>query len=86
MAEERGIKKRRIGKVTSNKMDRTITVAVERSMLHPLYGRVIRRTKKLMVHDAENEARMGDVVEVMETRPLSKTKHWRLTRIVGRAK
>ena len=86
MAEERGIKKRRIGKVTSNKMDKTITVAVERSMLHPLYGRVIRRTKKLMVHDAENEARMGDVVEVMETRPLSKTKHWRLTRIVGRAK
>ena len=86
MAQERGVRKRRTGKVVSDRMDKTIAVAVERSMLHPLYGRVIRRTKRLMVHDAENEARQGDVVEVMETRPLSKTKHWRLVRIVGRAK
>ena len=86
MAEERGKKKRRTGKVVSDKMDKTITVAVERSMPHPLYGRVIRRTKKFVAHDAENEARPGDVVEIMETRPLSARKHWRLTRIVERAK
>ena len=86
MVEERGKKKRRTGKVVSDKMDKTITVAVERSMPHPLYGRVIRRTKKFVAHDAENEARPGDVVEIMETRPLSARKHWRLTRIVERAK
>ena len=86
MAQERGIRKRRIGKVVSDKMEKTVVVAVERSMLHPLYGRVVRKTKKLLVHDEENEARSGDVVEVVETRPLSKVKHWRLMRIVGRAK
>ena len=86
MVEERGKKKRRTGKVVSDKMDKSITVAVERSMPHPLYGRVIRRTKKFVAHDAENEARPGDVVEIVETRPLSARKHWRLTRIVERAK
>jgi small subunit ribosomal protein S17 len=86
MAQEHGKRKRRIGKVVSDKMDKTIAVAVERSVPHPLYGRVIRRTKKFMAHDSENEARIGDVVEITETRPLSKRKNWRLTRIVGRAK
>ena len=86
MAQERGKRKRRTGKVVSDKMDKTIAVAVERSVPHPLYGRVVRRTKKLMAHDADNEARIGDTVEITETRPLSKRKNWRLTRIVGRAK
>ena len=86
MAQVRGKRKSRIGKVVSDKTDKTIAVAVERSMAHPLYGRVIRRGRKLMAHDADNEARVGDTVEICETRPLSKTKRWRLLRIVGRAK
>lgn len=86
MEEERGKRKRRTGKVVSDKMDKTITVAVERTVPHPLYGRVIRRTKKFVAHDEQNEARPGDVVEITETRPLSARKHWRLTRIVERAK
>ena len=86
MAQARGKRKSRVGKVVSDKMDKTIAVAIERSMPHPLYGRVIRRTKKLMAHDAENAASAGDTVEITETRPLSKKKRWRLSRIVVRAK
>lgn len=86
MAQVRGKRKLRVGKVVSDKMDKTIAVAIERSMPHPLYGRVIRRTRKLIAHDADNEAKVGDTVEVAETRPLSKRKRWRLLRVVVRAK
>jgi len=86
MAEQRGNRKVRSGRVTSDASDKTITVLVERTMRHPVYGRVIKRKKKLMAHDETNDARIGDLVEVMETRPLSKTKRWRLTRVVERAK
>jgi small subunit ribosomal protein S17 len=83
---ERPQRKVRTGKVTSDARDKTITVTVERSFRHPVYSRVVRKSKKLMAHDERNEAHMGDLVEVMETRPLSKTKRWRLTRILERAK
>ena len=86
MSTERPQRKVRTGKVTSDVRNKTITVTVERSFRHPLYGRVVRKTKKLMAHDKGNEAHLGDLVEVMETRPLSKTKRWRLTRILERAK
>lgn len=86
MSTERSQRKVRTGKVTSDASDKTITVTVERSFRHPLYGRVIRKSKKLMVHDESNDSHLGDLVEVMETRPLSKTKRWRLTRILERAK
>ena len=86
MSTERPQRKVRTGKVTSDASDKTITVTVERSFRHPLYGRVIRKSKKLMVHDESNDSHLGDLVEVMETRPLSKTKRWRLTRILERAK
>ncbi len=83
---QRGRRKERIGVVVSNKMDKTITVAVERQIKHPLYGKYIKRTTKLMAHDENNEAREGDVVRIMETRPLSKRKRWRLVEIIERAK
>ena len=86
MTEERGTRKIRTGEVTSDVRDKTITVTVERKVRHPLYGRVVRRNKKFMVHDENNEARSGDLVEIMETRPYSKTKRWRLTQILERAK
>ena len=79
---QRGSRKVRVGKVVSNKMDKTIVVAVERSMRHPLYGKTIRRTKNYMVHDEGNECRAGDKVRIMETRPLSRRKRWRLVEIV----
>ncbi len=82
----RAHRKTRLGRVVSDKGDKTIVVAIERLVQHPLYKRVVRRTKKLYVHDEQNEAHVGDTVEVMETRPLSKTKHWRLVRIVERAR
>jgi len=72
----------RVGKVISDKMDKTIVVAVERSMRHPLYGKTIIKTKKYKVHDANNECRVGDKVRIMETRPLSREKRWRLVEIV----
>jgi small subunit ribosomal protein S17 len=72
--------------VTSDVRDKTISVTVERTVRHPLYNRVVRKQKKLMAHDERNEARLGDLVEVMETRPLSKTKRWRLTKVLERAK
>ena len=86
MAEERAHRKVRLGRVTGDASDKTIKVTISRSVRHPLYGRVVRKNKKLMAHDEKNDAHIGDLVEVMETRPLSKTKRWRLTRVLERAK
>ena len=83
---ERNLRKTRIGKVTSDKMDNTIVVAIENHVKHPLYKKVVKRTYKLKAHDENNECRIGDTVKVMETRPLSKDKRWRLVEIVERAK
>ena len=82
---ERNSRKVKIGKVISNKMDKTIVVAIEYSVKHPLYGKVVKRTYKLKAHDEENVCAMGDKVKVMETRPLSKDKRWRLVEIVEKA-
>jgi small subunit ribosomal protein S17 len=86
METERAHRKVRTGRVTSDVRDKTISVTVERTVRHPLYSRVVRKQKKLMAHDEQNEARLGDLVEVMETRPLSKTKRWRLTKVLERSK
>jgi 30S ribosomal protein S17 len=83
---DRNLRKTRTGKVVSDKMDKTIVVAVEDHVKHPLYKKIIKRTYKLKAHDEKNECLIGDVVKVMETRPLSKDKRWRLVEIVGRAK
>ena len=83
---ERNLRKVRTGKVTSNKMDKTIVVAVVDNVKHPLYKKIIKRTYKLKAHDAENTCNIGDTVRVMETRPLSKDKRWRLVEIIERAK
>jgi small subunit ribosomal protein S17 len=83
--ESRGSRKTMIGLVVSDKMDKTVVVAVERVVPHSLYGRRIRRTKRFKAHDEKNEARTGDRVELMETRPLSKDKRWRVVRILQRA-
>ena len=83
---ERNLRKTRTGKVTSDKMDKTITVAIEDHVKHPLYGKIVKRTNKLKAHDENNECKMGDTVKVMETRPLSKDKRWRLVEIIERAK
>ncbi len=83
---DRGIRKTKVGKVVSDKMDKTIVVAVEDSVKHPLLKKVLKRTYKLKAHDENNECNVGDHVEVMETRPLSKDKRWRLVRIVEKAK
>ncbi len=82
---ERNYRKTRIGKVVSNKMDKTIVVAIEDSVMHPLYNKVMKRTYKLKAHDENNECGVGDRVKVMETRPLSKDKRWRLVSIVEKA-
>lgn len=79
---DRNYRKVRVGKVVSDKMDKTIVVAVEERVAHPLYGKTVRRTKKFKAHDERNEAKVGDVVRIMETRPLSKEKRWRLVEIV----
>lgn len=83
---ERNLRKTRIGKVVSDKMDKTIVVAVENNVKHPLYKKVVKRTYKLKAHDENNECGIGDKVEVMETRPLSKDKRWRLVSILEKAK
>jgi len=83
---ERGSRKVRIGRVVSDKMDKTITVAVEEFVRHPLYGKAVKRTKKFKAHDEENTCKIGDKVKIMETRPLSKDKRWRLVDIVEKAK
>lgn len=84
--EERNLRKTRVGKVVSDKMDKTIVVAVENNVKHPLYGKIIKRTYKLKAHDEKNECKIGDRVKVMETRPLSKDKRWRLVSIIEKAK
>ena len=83
---ERNLRKTRTGKVVSNKMDKTIVVAVVDNVKHPLYGKIVKRTYKLKAHDEQNECNIGDRVKVMETRPLSKDKRWRLVEIIERAK
>ena len=83
---ERNLRKVRTGKVTSNKMEKTIVVVIEEHVKHPLYKKVVKRTYKLKAHDEKNECNIGDTVKVMETRPLSKDKRWRLVEIVERAK
>jgi small subunit ribosomal protein S17 len=83
---ERNERKERVGKVTSNKMQKTITVAVDRKVKHPIYGKFVNRTTKFKAHDEENTAGIGDTVRIMETRPLSKDKRWRLIEIVEKAK
>ena len=84
--ENRGLRKNRIGKVVSDKMEKTIVVAIETKVRHPLYGKTVNRTTKFEVHDENNEAKIGDRVSIMETRPLSKDKRWRLVEIVEKAK
>ena len=84
--EERNLRKTRTGKVVSDKMDKTIVVAVEDHVKHPLYNKIVKRTYKLKAHDENNECKVGDTVKVMETRPLSKDKRWRLVEIMKKAK
>ena len=83
---ERNMRKTRIGRVVSDKMDKTIVVAVEDNVRHPLYKKIMKRTTKFKAHDENNECKVGDRVEIMETRPLSKEKRWRLVRIIEKAK
>ena len=85
-AIERSLRKTRVGKVVSDKMDKTIVVAIEDNVKHPKYGKVIKRTIKFKAHDENNECREGDTVKIMETRPLSKDKRWRLVEIIEKAK
>ena len=84
--ETRNLRKERTGVVVSNKMEKSIVIAVKRKMKHPIYGKFVNKTTKLMAHDDKNECNIGDVVRVMETRPLSKNKCWRLVEIIERAK
>jgi len=83
---ERNLRKERIGVVVSNKMDKSIVVLVERKVKHPKYGKFVKKSTKFMAHDNENECNIGDTVRIMETRPLSKNKCWRLVEIIERAK
>lgn len=82
----RNLRKQKTGLVISNKMDKTITVKVERRLMHPLYGKFIKRSNKFFAHDEENACNIGDLVRIMETRPLSKNKRWRLIEIIEKAK
>lgn len=82
----RNARKERVGVVVSDKMDKSITIAIERRMKHPIYGKFVKKTSKIMAHDEENNAGAGDTVRVMETRPLSKNKRWRLVEVIERAK
>jgi small subunit ribosomal protein S17 len=84
--EERNSRKERVGKVVSNKMQKSITVAMNRKVKHPIYGKFMNKTTKFMAHDEKNEAGIGDTVRIMETRPLSKSKRWRLVEIIEKAK
>jgi small subunit ribosomal protein S17 len=83
---ERNLRKTRIGVVQSNKMNKTITVSVERKVKHPIYGKFVKKTSSFHAHDEKNECTIGDVVKIMESRPLSKTKRWRLVEVVEKAK
>jgi len=84
--EKRNLRKERIGTVTSNRMDKTIVVVEKRKVKHPIYGKFISRNSKYMAHDEKNDCNIGDVVRIMETRPLSKSKNWRVVEIIERAK
>ena len=86
MTEERNLRKTRVGYVVSDKMDKTVVIAIEDNVKHPVYGKIIKRTLKVHAHDEENACGVGDKVEIMETRPLSKDKRWRLVRIIEKAK
>ena len=83
---ERNLRKERVGTVTSNKMEKTITVSVERKVKHPIYGKFVRKSKKFHAHDEQNQCGIGDTVKIMETRPTSKLKRWRLVEIIEKAK
>ena len=86
MTEERNLRKTRVGYVVSDKMDKTVVIAIEDNVKHPVYGKIIKRTLKVHAHDEANECGVGDKVEIMETRPLSKTKRWRIVEIIEKAK
>ena len=86
MTEERALRKTRVGEVISDKMDKTVVVAIRDNVKHPVYNKIIKRTLKVHAHDEENVCGIGDKVEIMETRPLSKTKRWRLVEIIEKAK
>ena len=86
MTEERNLRKVRVGRVVSDKMNKTVVVAIEDNVKHPIYGKIIKRTLKVRAHDEENVCGIGDKVEIMETRPLSKTKRWRVVEIIEKAK
>ena len=83
---ERNLRKTRVGKVVSNKMDKTIVVAIKTKVRHPLYGKMVNRTRQFKAHDENNECGIGDTVKIMETRPISKDKRWRLVEIIEKAK
>lgn len=84
--EKRNLRKERIGIVTSDKMDKSVVVTVERKVKHPKYGKFVKKTTKFVAHDEKNDSHIGDTVRIMETRPLSKTKNWRLVEVIERAK
>ena len=86
MTEERNLRKTRVGYVVSDKMDKTVVIAIQDNVKHPVYGQIIKRTLKVHAHDEENICGIGDKVEIMETRPLSKTKKWRVVEIIEKAK
>ena len=86
MTEERNLRKTRVGMIVSNKMDKTVVVAIQDNVVHPMYGKIIKRTLKVHAHDENNECGIGDKVSIMETRPLSKTKRWRIVSIIEKAK
>ena len=86
MTEERNLRKTRVGYVVSDKMDKTVVIAIEDNVKHPVYGKIIKRTLKVHAHDEANTCGVGDKVEIMETRPLSKTKRWRVVEIIEKAK
>ena len=86
MTEERTLRKVRVGMVVSDKMDKTVVVAIEDNVKHPVYGKIIKRTLKVHAHDESNECGVGDKIRIMETRPLSKTKRWRVVEVIEKAK
>ena len=86
MTEERTLRKVRVGMVVSDKMDKTVVIAIEDNVKHPIYGKIIKRTLKVHAHDESNECGVGDKVRIMETRPLSKTKRWRVVEVIEKAK
>ena len=86
MTEERALRKTRVGLVVSNKMEKTVVIAIEDNVKHPVYGKIIKHTLKVHAHDDKNECGVGDKVKIMETRPLSKTKRWRVVEIIEKAK